>query len=723
MVPVPDGPHKHEPSAVALFQRLANAPWIEAAKEHTALFLQTLMHPRRQQVWTSQSDEPTSAPAPAQQTQDQAKQDQAAQEQAVQEQTAEPGRDLTGLREALAFYKTNDLAHGDEAAKTAKDDLVRLTLDWAALKTSPHEVGFTRLQAFSTAHPGWPAVTWLHRRAEEALYAEHRDKTLVENFFAASAPETLYGKLALAQAFGADGRVPEAQKLVRMVWRESELTPYLESKIRTEFGTYLEKSDYKARADRLLYKEETGAALRSAALAGPDVVSLAQARAAVINEVASDKLMQKVATPLKADPGFLFAEIQKLRRSDKIMEAVNVMLSAPRDPERLINGDEWWVERRLLSRKLLDQGNAKLAYKLCDENSARSNESKIEAEFHAGWIALRFLNDPAHAMPHFAKAAEIAVTPMSVARAAYWQGRTAEATSAEDAIAKAKGFYEKAAAQPATYYGQLARARLGVTSLPVRAIPAEAVDDQRIDAIRVTELLFAIGEKELATSLAVETVQHVQDQTQIAALASIVAKQHDAHLSLMIGKLAGQKGIALDQLAFPAYGIPDFDPLQNSAARAVVYSVARQESAFDPKAASQAGAKGLMQMIASTAKRTAERAGLAFDENRLLSDATFNAQLGAAHLGALLSEQGGSFILTFAAYNAGGKRVKQWIDAYGDPRSAGVDSIDWVERIPFTETRNYVQRVLENLAVYQARFGETNALVNSDIPKKSEAKL
>ncbi len=706
----------HEPSLLGLVHRLTASPWIEETKKHTALVLHALVHPlshesQKREAAAQSAPEATGLAGP----------------ETTPQQTAEapgvPSRDLTGLREAIAFYKANDLAHGDEAAKSAQDELVRLSLEWVALRSLPHEVGFARLQRFATAHPDWPALAWLRHRAEEALYAEHRDKATTEAFFSTVPPQTPHGKLALAQALAADGHLSEAQKLVRGLWREAPLSPLLEVKIRSDFGSYLEKADYKSRADHFLYKEDSGSALRAAALAGPDVLALAKARIAVTNEAAADKLLQMVPTPLKADPGYLFAEIQKLRRADKIKEAVAIMLSVPRDPERLVNGDEWWVERRLLARKLLDQGDAKTAYRLCAEHLAQSNPMRIEAEFHAGWIALRYMNDPKLAAPHFANAAQIAVTPMSIARAAYWQGRAAEATSADDAMESAQSFYEKAAAYPTTYYGQLARGRLGQAAPARRAVMPEARDDERAEAIRVTELLFSIGEKDLGASLAAEAVQHLRDEVQIAALATVVAKEQNAHLSLSIGKLANQRGMPLDQLAFPVYGVPAFDPLQNSADKSVVYSVARQESAFDAKAISQAGAKGLMQMIDSTAKRTAERAGLAYDENRLLSDATFNAQLGAAHLGALLAEQRGSFILTFAAYNAGGKRVKQWIDAYGDPRSPGVDPIDWVERIPFTETRNYVQRVLENLAVYQTRFNEINAAAGHDGELKAQAKL
>ena len=188
------------------------------------------------------------------------------------------------------------------------------------------------------------------------------------------------------------------------------------------------------------------------------------------------------------------------------------------------------------------------------------------------------------------------------------------------------------------------------------------------------ELLYAAGEKDLAAPLVIEAARHLADETQVAALASLVAKQRDAHLSLNFGKIASQRGMPIDELAFPNYGVPAFEPLQNSAAPSVVYSVARQESAFEPSAVSSAGAKGLMQMILSTAKRTADRAGVAFDAKRLLTDAAFNAQLAARHLGELMAEQKGSYILTFAAYNAGGKRVKEWIDAHGDPRKPGVRS-------------------------------------------------
>jgi soluble lytic murein transglycosylase len=614
---------------------------------------------------------------------------------------AQLGVNLAGLREALAFYKKGELADGDRVSAGAPDPLVRTTLEWVALRTNQRETGFKRIAKFLDAHPGWPSGPWLRKRAEEALYTDNPSPARVKEYFAGAKPQTVPGKLALARVLLAEGQKSQAAELVRSAWRHGDLSQWQEGSIKKAFGDLLEKADYKYRADRLLYKEETSASLRSAQSAGPDVALLAKARIAVINEGASDKEMAAVPAALQNDPGYLFSKIQKLRRADKIDEAAQIMLASPRDPALLINPDEWWTERRLISRKLLDKGDVKTAYRMCDEHSAQKSESRIEAEFHAGWIALRFLNDPEAASRHFAIAGIVAETPMSVARVAYWRGRAAEAA---DKSAEAAEFYRKAANHSAAYYGQLARAKLGLPASQVRAAPAAAEGNQRDEAVRAVELLYAIGEKEIALPLISESAQRLEGGAQMAALARVLSKDKDAKVSLAFGKLAAQRGMPLDDLAYPVYGIPGYQPLGNSAARSVVYAIARQESAFDSRARSSAGAKGLMQMIASTAKRTASHMGIGFNEQRLLDDAAFNAQLGAAHLGELLAEQRGSYVLTFAAYNAGGKRVKEWIDAYGDPRSASVDPVDWIERIPFTETRNYVQRVMENLTVYRARF-------------------
>jgi soluble lytic murein transglycosylase len=618
--------------------------------------------------------------------------------------------DLAAFTAAIKSYKSGELGRGDVSARAVEAPILRTALEWIALRKSPRKAGFERLQVFAAAHPDWPGLPWLQKRSEEALLGDRPRHALVKAYFARTHPRTPAGKLALARVLTEEGDGVAAGRLVRSVWREDDIDAWLEARIRANFGRLLERADHKYRADRLLYKpRQAAAAMRAAKLAGADVLALAKARASVNAEAPSSRLMAAVPPALRADPGYLFARIQTLRRGGKVQEAADLLLAAPRDKNTLIDGDAWWVERRLVARKVLDLGEARNAYRICADHAAETDPMVIEAEFHAGWIALRFLNDPALAAAHFATAAGVAKTPISRARVAYWQGRAEEAASGDSAPGRARAFYEAAAAHPATYYGQLARAALHLASLPIRSIPDEARGDERAEAVRVIDLLYALDETDVGTQLVTESARHLTDSRQVAALATLVAARQDARLSLSVGKIASQRGFALDTLAFPAFGVPDFVPLRNSVPASIVYSIARQESAFDAKAVSPAGAKGLMQMMTATARSTAARAAVAFNETRLVTDPAFNAQLGAAHLGDLIDEHRGSCILAFAAYNAGGGRVKEWVEAYGDPRRPDVDPVDWVERIPFTETRNYVQRVTENLQVYRARFGEPAA--------------
>ena len=440
-------------------------------------------------------------------------------------------------------------------------------------------------------------------------------------------------------------------------------------------------------------------------------MALAKAQFAVIDEAHNaDALLAALPAKLKSDPSYTFARIEILRRAnkpDKLAEAVKLMLSAPRDPDVIVDGDAWWIERRLIARKLLDAGDAQTAYQICAEHGAQSAEMRIEAEFHAGWIALRFLGDPTLAAPHFVTAAAIAALPASAARAAYWQGRTAQALGDEAAATAA---YSQAAEHVTTYYGQLARSKLGLSDLPLRQTRKLATGDGRELAIRVAEFFYALGETDFALPIVADAARHFTDEGQMAALGKVVETGRDARAALILGKLATQRGIPLDDFAFPIFGVPFYQPVANSADRTIVYAIARQESAFAPTATSTAGAKGLMQLMPDTARRAALHAGIALDMAKLNSDAALNARIGAAHLGELFAEEGGSYVLTFAAYNAGGKRVKEWIAAHGDPRRGDVDPVDWIELIPITETRDYVA------AHHREHAGLSHALRGSIAP-------
>lgn len=616
------------------------------------------------------------------------------------------GPDLDAFSHALTAYKDGDFAGGDAALANVEQPLPRAAAQWAGLRLHPREAGFTRLSRFLAEHPSWPAVAWLRQRVEEALYGDKHPDRMIADYFASAPPKTPAGKLALARVLLRQNQPFEVAALIKPMWREDDFNEALEATARKEFSPFLESADHKYRADRLLYAEKTGPALRVAAHAGADVLELARARALAINETATDKSFAAVPAALQTDPGLVFARIHMLRHRKKFVEAAELLRAAPRDPLAVVDGDAWWIERRLLARKMLDLGNPALAYELCAGHAARSLSYRVEAEFHAGWIALRFLGDPAEAERRFSGIVRIAETPLQKSRGAYWLGRAREARGTPEAVAAARADFELAAAQSTTFYGQLARERLGGTGSPLRPAPRPALGEARDESVRVVELLYAASERELATPLAADAARSLESEAQVAALTAVAERRRDAKVSLTLGKLASYRGVTIDDAAFPAFGIPQFAALPGSASRSIVYAIARQESAFDPKAVSSAGAMGLMQMIASTARQTARQTGVDFDMKRMIDEPAFNARLGAAHLGILLGEHKGSYILTFAAYNAGGKRVKEWIDAYGDPRKADVDPIDWVERIPISETRNYVQRVIENLVVYRAKFDD-----------------
>ena len=610
---------------------------------------------------------------------------------------------LPALQRALQSYAAGSLAQGDETAKTLPAGIAAVTAEWAALRTFPRQVGYARIMAFLAAHSDWPSADWLSRRAEEALYGDPLPPAIAQAHFSQAPPRTAAGKLALAKLRSQAGDTAAAAALVRNVWRHEELNKSLEKSVLEEYSSLLTSQDHKFRADRFLYKEDTATGLRLAAMAGSGVLALAKARAAVIDEAASDALFASVPKTLAQDPGLTFSAIQKLRRAENPDAAAALLLSSTQDPDALVSGDEWWVERRLLARAMLDRGETEKAWRLCAEHSAQSVSVQIEAEFHAGWIALRYLDNPTLARGHFARLSLLAENASAISRGAYWLGRSQEALGDKQG---ADALYAKAARHPTQFYGQVAKARLGQSAFHVRPSPSPALGDSRAEAVRVLEQLQAAGLSETSAPLAYDLARNLLGEAQLGALADVVARSRNAAFMLQVGKIAAQRGIALDELAFPDFGVPDFVPLPGSADRALVYSIVRQESAFVSRAASGAGAKGLMQLMPPTARKTAEHAGVPFDAARLTSDPAFNIQLGAAHLGILFGEYDGSYVLTFAAYNAGGARVKEWIAAYGDPRRPDVDVIDWIEHIPITETRYYVQHILENLQVYRARFGD-----------------
>ncbi|ACL56475.1 lytic transglycosylase domain-containing protein [Methylobacterium nodulans] len=636
----------------------------------------------------------------------------------------DPGRptpavdiDAPALRSAIDAYRRGQVEEGDRQRDAFADPAVRMLLDWVAIRAGAG-IGFERVIGFIRDNPDWPVGSVIRRRVEEALLSQRKAPSVVRAYFATRRPASPPGKFALALALKADGLTEDAAALARDLWRQDSFGRTLELKVLDAFPGVLTEIDHRARMERALMKEDWEAAGRAATYAGKSYGTLVRARRAVEAKASNaQSILDAVPPSLRGDSSYLFSRAQFLRRIDKPAEAAAVLLSAPRNPEVLVDPDEWWIERRIVARKLLDLGDAKTAYAVVAGHSARAVEKRIEAEFHAGWIALRFLNDAALGAKHFAAAAEAAETPISIARATYWQGRAAEAMGQ---AAEARTFYERAAAQPIAYYGQLARAKLGQGTLALRMAgtlegAARTAFEER-PVIRALRILAAAGMREQALPLYIDLAQRLSDPAELNALGDVAVADNDPRALVALGKVAVQRGLPLDRHAYPVNGIPAYEAFSAvpQVEKAMVFAIARQESQFDPRAQSSVGARGLMQMMPATAQRTARRVSAAFDAARLLSDPAYNARLGQAHLGELMEDWRGSYILAFASYNAGGGNVKKWIDAYGDPRDPKVDPIDWVERIPFTETRNYVQRVTENLQVYRNRLDGKSALLIQD---------
>jgi soluble lytic murein transglycosylase len=625
--------------------------------------------------------------------------------------------DNDALERAIELARTGKAADATQVKEQIQDPVAQKLAEWMILRSENNGASAERYRAFIAANPGWPSVNFLRRRGEGALWDNNRDDNAVLSWFGGEPPLSAKGRFMLARALLARGDRNGALRHVRDAWRGDPMSKDTETYALEMFGSLLTAADHKARMDYLLFTDDTAGAMRAAQRVGPAQVAIAKARAAVDDKAGNAKaLLDAVPQEAHGDASYLYGRIQHLRRADKIAEATQLIMRAPRDPAKLGNPDEWWIERRLVARKLLDLGDHQSAYAVArDAGLPARDVYKTEQEFTAGWIALRFLNDPATALQHFSRVGVGSSNPTHLARAGYWQGRAYEALGRSQ---DARAAYQAGAQHSTSYYGQLARAKLGLPQIALRDAPHVARGAGTFEVVRAIELLYALDERDLVATMLSDLGDRVDDIDALAALGEVTARNSDARNMLVLGKGALNRGYPFDHYAYPVSGIPKYDTIGPEVERGLVFAIARQESAFNPKAISPAKAMGLMQVTPPAAKTITRRFGGTYDAKRLLTDPAYNAMLGAAELGALVSDYRGSYILTFVGYNAGRGRVREWIEKYGDPRDPKVDAVDWVERIPFSETRNYVQRIMENVQVYRARFGGgSKLLIEADLKR------
>lgn len=614
---------------------------------------------------------------------------------------------LAAVKKAIELARRGKTSEATAIGNSVTDPVAAKLIEWVALRAESGDFDFQRYAGFAAANPGWPNITQFRRKAEAALWQNGVNDAVIRRYFASNKPLTAKGKLAYARALLSQGDRAMAQQYVRDAWRNDSLTADMERQVLDAFGPLLTGGDHKARLNERLYADDTDQAMRVAQRLGASQVALVRARAAVIDKSSKAKaLLDAVPADARNDAVYLFTRAQWLRRNDKPAEAAQAMMAAPANVE---DPDEWWNERRLLARKLLDEGDARTAFRIARDAAMPEKEgARVEHLFTAGWIAFRFLNDPATAKPLFARTIQAAEHPASLSRGYYWYARAAEALGQ---TSEAKGYYERAARFATTYYGQIAHARLGGSELRIPGPPQSHPQAGRLEIVRAMDMLYAIDERDLVASAVADLADRAPDPAALAAVAALIERREDARALALLGRTAVGRGLPFEYYAYPIAGLPRFKPIGPQIEPHVAYAIARQESGFNPRARSGANAQGLMQVLPGTAKLVAKKNGVAFDAARLLNDPVYNVQIGAAELGDVIETYRGSYILSFVAYNAGRGRVREWIERFGDPRDPKVDPIDWVERIPFSETRNYVQRVMENMQVYRVRFGASQKLL------------
>lgn len=597
-------------------------------------------------------------------------------------------------------------AKAELTAREAKDPMLLKLVQWLGLVREGVPVPFFGVARFYEENHHWPMQTQLRRRVEESIGPDVPPSAVLD-WFHRHPPGSPIGKIRYAEALIATGTPERGKALLRDAWISGSFPKAQEKAILKRHGKILTKEDHAQRLDRLLWDGKVEEARRLMWRVDPAQRALAEARLMLRHRQGNvDRLVARVPSELQQDPGLLYERARWRRVKGKYQEARAIFDNPPKDLER---ADLWWQERAILARRGLREGHISDAYRLVKAHglSPAQTGAFAEAEWLAGWIALRFLQDPAIAIDHFKAMHGAVVYPVSKARGAYWIARAAEAMKDSQA---AETWYRAAATQPTVFYGQLAAAKLGLDSrlkLPVEPEPTsgEVQDFKAHELARAARLLHALGYSDEVRPFVLQLAE-VKDTPGWRRMAATLARAlKREEVAIQVAKRASRSGVELADSGYPTLRLPAL-PADGKARPTpespLIYAVVRQESAFQTDAVSRAGARGLMQLMPKTASETARALNISHAPGRL-SEPEYNLKLGQAYLRDMIAEFGGSYVLALAAYNAGPKRAREWLKAHGDPRAGVEDAVDWIEMIPIEETRNYIQRVLENLQVYRLK--------------------
>jgi soluble lytic murein transglycosylase len=598
-------------------------------------------------------------------------------------------------------------------ARRASDPILKDVILGLYLGTDESEQDFETYQSFLDSHSNWPGSL---TKPIGKQAARHMDAGLPASkaldFFKRYPPVSDDEFRRQVAALLSVGRTKEAHAATRNRWHETGMGEKEQDAFLHSFGKQITANDTFIRLDNMLWDGQKEQAKQLFKHLPPASKKLAQARIALAeHSKKAQTLLNAVPPNLQNTPGLLYERIRWRFKSEDTNGAVALLEKAG---EPTHHQEAWWNLRNRAVRELLQDGQYQRAYKLAHNHGMMKGSSFAEGEFLSGWIALRFLNQPAKALAHFERLYEGTTSPISLGRAAYWCGRAYEALNEN---ANAQNWYRKAVVNGTTYYGQLSASSLygnSTISVPAPPLGSETQSDfeDSIEAARIAALE-QVGETKLAGQFAIALAQSFTQEQQFRLLGNMAMEMKRGDIAVKVSKEAAKKQILLPGEGYPL--LPSLSGLPKDQA-ALVHALIRQESEFDPGAVSSSNAQGLMQMLPSTAKYVSKKNS--FGESRPnLFDPETNLRYGTAYVEELQSDFDQYLPLVIASYNAGPNAVRRWVDKMGDPRQEEIDSIDWIESIPYSETRNYVQRVLEGLQVYRARLsgGSTLLALESDL--------
>ncbi len=613
-------------------------------------------------------------------------------------------RDRQLFDEAFDWVEKDQYRRAHRVAAQASSPLVAKVIEWLNLSRLGTDAGFRELSAFLADNPHWPRRGAMRRNAEATMPPGlPRAEMLAwfENNPPLSAPGVIHYGTALMNA----GRRSEATQLVRKAWIETNFTAHEEKTFRKRFMKLVKRPDFVARLDRLLWEGRGKAARRQARRLGKGYAYLAEARLLLADRKPGvDYALRRVPRQFRDDPGLIYERARWRLRKDRFKGAI-ALLSQKTARDRS-HPSRWWQLRRWAAREAIKNGRYQLAYRMATKHNAEQGANFAEGEWLAGWLALSFLEQPKRAYRHFTKLHEGVSSPISRSRGAYWAGLAAAAIGRED---WARRWHKVAAAHGTTFYGQLAAQRL---KQPLRIdfsaavtpdAKAQAAFEQK-EFARIVRLLGQIGEHRRIDAFVYSLLAEAEAAGEFVLIADLADQAKRPDLAVRAAKKARSESFVIPERLFP---LPDLPSFGDDPEPALVLALIRQESVFNERAVSPAGARGLMQLMPATAKREAKKLDIKYRKSWLTSKPDYNLRLGRTHLRRLIEEYRGSPVLALAAYNAGASRVSEWISRNGDPRKRSIDAVQWIELIPFSETRNYVQRVLEGRSVYRARLHTT----------------